>query len=355
MSNNKVTVKDIARLTGLSIGTVDRVMHHRKGVSKKSCEKVEQAAKSLGYQLNTNASLLANKKLYRICCLIPRAQSGEYWELIYRGIETAKKDVASHNVTIETISYEQFSRTDFQNAISKLKENLPHAVIIAPMYHSETLALSLFLKGEGIPLVFIDSKVDESEYLAYYGLQMFDSGYLAGSLLLGRDSVKEVVNFRIERGASPIDNPTFERRKGFLDYVARERPDLIIYNEFLKPYDQEYNFILFDKFFQAHPHISHIITFNSRVHLISDYLEKRGMTGLTVLGFDLLEKNTAALKEGYIKYLIVQRTELQIRCGINSLFEYLAFGKQPSIKDNYMPMDILVKENIDYYNEIYKE
>ena len=32
----KITVKDIARLSGVSKGTVDRVLHNREGVSRKS-------------------------------------------------------------------------------------------------------------------------------------------------------------------------------------------------------------------------------------------------------------------------------------------------------------------------------
>ena len=46
---NKVTINDIARLTGLSKGTVDRVLHKRGEVSKKSYEKVMKVIEELGY------------------------------------------------------------------------------------------------------------------------------------------------------------------------------------------------------------------------------------------------------------------------------------------------------------------
>ena len=36
----KITIKDVARLSGLSKGTVDRVIHNRGEVSKKSYDKV---------------------------------------------------------------------------------------------------------------------------------------------------------------------------------------------------------------------------------------------------------------------------------------------------------------------------
>lgn len=355
MPTKKVTVKDIAREAGLSIGTVDRVMHNRSGVAEESRRKVMEAMQVLGYTLNTNASLLANKKHYRISCLLPSFGSGDYWELVYNAVASAEHDAINFNISIETITYNQFSREEFVEAIDKLKKNLPHAVIIAPIYRNETIELSRFLKEKSIPLVFIDSKVSDAEYLAYYGIPMWESGYLAASLLLGENPPQSIVNFRIERGGGIADNPTLARRHGFTDYVAENLPELRIYNEFLRPHDKAHNFAVMDKFFAEHPNIRNIVTFNSRVHLIADYISERGLKDMRILGFDILDQNIKAVKSGIVKYLIVQRTQVQLRRGVNALAEWLAFGTTPPLRDNYMPMDILVRENIGYYSEMYKE
>ena len=42
--NEKITINDIARRTGLSKGTVDRVLHHRCEVSRKSYERVMEVS-----------------------------------------------------------------------------------------------------------------------------------------------------------------------------------------------------------------------------------------------------------------------------------------------------------------------
>ena len=91
------------------------------------------------------------------------------------------------------------------------------------------------------------------------------------------------------------------------------------------------------------------------MHLIADYITTRGLKGMSVLGFDILGQNIKAVQEGVVKYLIVQRTQVQLRRGVNALAEWLAFGTIPPLKDNYMPMDILVKENINFYSELYKD
>ena len=46
--DNKVTINDIAMLTGLSKGTVDRVLHNRGEVSKKSYAKVMKVIEDAG-------------------------------------------------------------------------------------------------------------------------------------------------------------------------------------------------------------------------------------------------------------------------------------------------------------------
>ena len=69
--NGKITIIDVARKAGVSKGTVDRVVHNRGEVSKKSAEKVKKAIEELRYQPNLYASLLASKKAHVIACLLP--------------------------------------------------------------------------------------------------------------------------------------------------------------------------------------------------------------------------------------------------------------------------------------------
>ena len=79
MEQKKITIFDVAKRAGVSKGTVDRVLHNRGEVSKKSADKVREAIKALNYEPNMYASLLATKKNREIACLIPKFKAGEYW------------------------------------------------------------------------------------------------------------------------------------------------------------------------------------------------------------------------------------------------------------------------------------
>ena len=78
--NERIRIKDIARQAGVSVGTVDRVLHDRSGVSEASRKKVEEILKQLDYQPNMYASALASNKKYNFVCLIPKHHASEYWD-----------------------------------------------------------------------------------------------------------------------------------------------------------------------------------------------------------------------------------------------------------------------------------
>lgn len=364
--SKKITIKDVARLSGVSKGTVDRVIHGRGEVSEESVRKVNEVIRQIEYKPNVYASLLASKKQYTVICLIPKCESGEYWELVNKGIACAETKATDFNISIEVIFYDQFSNDSFRAACSEVLERTPQAVLLAPMYKKETLALTQELARQNIPHVYIDSRLSDSQYLAYYGMPMYQSGYLAASLLLSstkpvqygstiNGNVGEIANFRIDRGASDQDNPTLQRRVGFMDYMGKYNPKVLIYEEFIRPYDHLHNMRVLDNFFEQHPNIDHIITFNSRVHLISEYLEHRGMLDKILIGFDKLPSNMNGLKKGYTKFLITQRTETQVYRSIEAIIDYIIFHKLPAQQDNYMSLDILTKYNMDFYFDIYEQ
>ena len=83
---DKIRIKDIAERAGVSVGTVDRVLHNRPNVSKPAREKVEQALKEMKYQPNVYASALAYNKSYVFIALIPQHESEAYWEEVEQGL-----------------------------------------------------------------------------------------------------------------------------------------------------------------------------------------------------------------------------------------------------------------------------
>lgn len=343
------TMEDVAKLSGVSKGTVDRVLHNRGDVSEKTRCEVLKVIEEIGYKPNIFASILSMKKNHRILAIIPYFQKGEYWEMVYDGIMMAEGQGKSLNIDIDIIYYNQFDINSFRAACSHTLALEPNSVLIAPIYKEEATKLVRELSKFNIPVVYIDTRLENTDYLAYYGMPLYESGYLAAHLLLGSMTKCDVVSFNIDRGDAPPNDSMLNRHEGFLAYVRDHNIDCVVKDCTMQPNDFLYNIQLFDRFFAENPQVSHIITLNSRAHMVAEWMEIRGVRDMVLLGFDMLKKNMDGLRRGYISTLIAEKTSVQVHQAMVAIMDYLIFHKKPAVKDNYVPMDILNKYNVDFY------
>ena len=94
-----VTVRDLARVAGVSIGTVDRVLHNRGRVSQATRARVQAAVRALGYTTNVVASNLSRARRTRFAVVLPQLdQDGGYRRQAAPGIERALRELAHHYV-----------------------------------------------------------------------------------------------------------------------------------------------------------------------------------------------------------------------------------------------------------------
>lgn len=347
---NRVTINDVAKAAGVSKGTVDRVLHNRGEVSAKSKEAVLRVIEELGFKPNLYASLLASQKSIRIQCIIPEYFTGEFWSLTDKGIQDSAEIVSRYGVTVEPVKYDQYDIESFQAACEKVLADPPAGVVIAPMFGDETLKFVQQLTEKDVPYIYIDSKLEDDGYFAYFGMPMYQSGYLCADIMTdGRNVPDKVYVIRIARDKKGLSDPTVMRRKGFRDYMAENHPDTEIVNMFIDPKDRDAMDASLDEVFAGNIGEKYIVMFNSRVHLVADYIRRRGLKDCRVVGFDVLEKNLNALRDGSVQLLIAQHTDSQTVAAVNALVDYILLGKPVTKKDNFTQMDILNRYNCEYY------
>ncbi|MDR0540667.1 MAG: LacI family transcriptional regulator [Dysgonamonadaceae bacterium] len=350
LPQGKIRIKDIALLAGVSEGTVDRVIHNRGEVSIKSKEAVDKALKELNYSPNLLARSLASKKHFRFICLISSHQTEDYWEVVDHSFDQAAREFENYNISIEKKYFNPLEASSFVETAASVLSESPDAVIFPPVFQKETLAFTAKLSELHIPFSFFDSMMDDTGFLTYYGQNSFQSGYVAAKLLLADLPEKATVLVtRTQRKQGIFSNQTSSRHKGFLkyieDYGLQEHLQLI---DLLLTDDDDFNLLLLRKIIVQYGSVQAAVTFNSKVYRLVGYLKGLQQNGVRLLGYDLLKKNTAYLKQGIVSYLIAQRPEKQIYCSVRDMCRELIF-KQNVNRINYVPIDILMKENIDYY------
>ena len=110
---------------------------------------------------------------------------------------------------------------------------------------------------------------------------------------------------------------------------------------------KNYDTILED-FFTAHPQLHHCITFNSKAHIVGTFLLRTNRRDIQILGYDMVGKNMECLKQGSISFLVAQHAYMQGYSCVDTLFRAIVLKKEVE-PVNYMPIELLLKENVDYY------
>lgn len=97
----RIGIHDIARLANVSIGTVDRAMHGRKGINKETQKRILQIAHDHGYRPNPAARVLAvGRMALRIGVCIPR-EIHYFFDQLRDGILTEARRFESVGVSID--------------------------------------------------------------------------------------------------------------------------------------------------------------------------------------------------------------------------------------------------------------
>jgi len=347
----KIRIKDIAQLAGVSEGTVDRVIHNRGEVSASSKKAVDEALKELNYSPNIFARSLASKKQYRFVALTPEYEQGDYWQFVDDGFDTASNEFVHYNVHVDKKYFNQFDASSFVEQANSVLQELPDAVILSPVFKKETLDFTTKLLENNVPVSFIDSMIEEADFLTYYGQNSFQSGYVVAKLLWKTiPSNTEILLVRTQRKQGAVSNQTFNRYQGFMQYIEehKENSGVKLIAVELKDDDEIANLELIRQVLIENPNVKAGVTFNSKVYRLAMHLEAQGRKDIRLFGYDLLAKNVDYMCKDVISCLIAQRPEQQAYNSVRDLCKKIIFEQEIS-KINYMPIDILLKENIEYY------
>jgi LacI family transcriptional regulator len=351
--NKSIRIVDIAKMAGVSIGTVDRVIHNRGRVSKEKLEKVKAILEQVNYTPNIIARSLVSKKSYRIITLIPSFSQDEYWMYVANGITKAAEEARTYGIIVEMQYFNQYDKSSFDKAIKKTLGSDFDGIIIANFFSAGVINLSKKLNEAGVPYVYIDANIEGQNPLAYYGTNSYDSGAVAAQIMLEKIGKQEnILISKIFYKKDELSNQVINREKGFMEYLNKAHYKGEIVDVSLKINDLQYNFGALDRIFlQKNKTITGAITFNSSCHILAQYLKEREIKDIYLVGYDLIEKNRILLREGVIKLLIGQRPESQGYHAIKALTNKIILNTDPE-KINFMPIDLLIRENVDYYKDM---
>ena len=350
MSSKKARIKDIAARAGVSIGTVDRVLHERGEVAEKTRENIMKIVKDLDYSPNFIARALKTKRKLHLVSLLPEAtEESAFWIKHPMGLNRSINELDPFPVKLSQVTFDLLNEKNFQRKTGNVLNLHPDGVILAPIFKAESIDFCNCLTKKQIPFVFLDGYIKESEFLSYTGEDIFQSGRVAGQLTdMVTPVKKDILIINIVRNLKNVHHLNI-RTQGFLSYFSGSGKNRgkIIKLRISDPVPENIRKET-GRALKRNPEISSIFVTGSKSYKIADFIESEGIHHLNVIGYDLLEKNIAHLKSGTIKFLIVQRPEEQAYKGIRKLFDFLSLNKVP-VKMEYLPIDIVTSENVNFF------
>lgn len=346
----KVTLQDVARCANVSVGTVDRIIHKRGKVALDKKHKVEEAIKQLDFKTNLLARTLALGTQHLIACLIPEvASTSRYWDIPKKGILQAHNMYKDFGIDVEIFYYNLFDVDSFEKQSSKVLQLNPTGVILAPLFMEESKTFLLELREKMIPAVLIDADIPDTEHLAYVGPNVEHSGYIAAKLMNTLlPETGDILTLNVVKGE--LNAPALNRMtRGFSKfYSSNDLNDKFhIHNLTIHTTKEEEVFSELTKFYIKNPNIKGVFVTNSMGHMVSNFHLLCDLD-IKIIGFDLVKENIKHLKNGGIDYIISQSPIQQGIRAVQDLFELFIYKKEP-VKSQYVPLDIIIKENVDYY------
>lgn len=345
----RVRIKDIAEKAGVSTGTVDRVIHNRGNVAHKVKEHVEQVMLEMGYKRNIIASTLAYNKSHRIAALIFE-QDDPYWSQIQYGIERAQEATQHYGVTIDTFFCDQSDPVMFAKLSSEILESRPDGVLVAPLFLKQGLDFLQQCHKKSIPVAIINTQVSKAHALCYIGQDSYQSGVIAARLLnFGMKKKATVLLLNLDPGPANAQH-LVDKERGFRDYFKDvDGKSINVLSENFEQYqDRKALKKRFLQIINDHPDLAGVFVTNSRAYMLLQALDIKHTDDLVVVGFDLVTPNIKNLKSNRINFLINQNPILQGYLGVINLVNHLIL-RQEVAQIQYLPLDIVVRENCDYY------
>ena len=312
--------------------------------------KILKIIEELDYKPNILASTLASKKSDMFATLMPQPPSPEgYWNKPFIGVKKRIAELQQYGVQIQSFTFNQTDSRSFISEAKKILKLKPDGVVLAPFFKKESLELIKELKELKIPFVFIDSEIKDAGQLSYIGQNSYQSGLVSGKLL---DLILRDGNILVIHFAKKMDNLNHltQREKGFYDWFMNNKENK--HQIFTTEVSNTENELWMEKIKKKieEKNIKGIFVTNSKVFYVGRLIEKLELKNIKVIGHDLLKENVEYLKKDIVQFLICQRPEEQGYNAINKLFRSVV-QKRIIATENYTSIDIVTKENVDYYKE----
>jgi LacI family transcriptional regulator len=337
-------IKEIAKALGISIGTVDRALHARPGISPKTLARVLKKAEELNYRPNVAARSLKLNRRLRIAVHLPH-QITSFFDPLREGIRAAAAATSGVAVDLEFRTYPYIGKGDVELLEADIGREYD-GMILTPGDPAKFDPLIRRIVARDTPVVCVASDAPRSGRLASVTVDAGISGAIAAELF-SRTLKKPGTVATITGDLNTLDHA--EKLKGFAAALATMAPHLSL-RPAIESHDRPKDAaratiaLLGQK---PRPAGIYISTANS-LPVLRALQERNALEQIQVIATDLFPELVSFLESGRILATLYQRPSTQGRAAFESLIRYLLDGVVPDSVTRFAP-HIVLRSNLPLF------
>ena len=343
-----VTIKDISEKSGVSRGTVDRVLNGRGKVSADKAALVRKVAAQLGYRPNLAGKALAvRKKSYTVGVLLI-SEGIPFFDEVTSGVCRAQRELAEYGVSVRRQSLRGYDPAAQVAAMEHLCQKgeaggAANVLILNPIDDPAVVAKISELAEAGTAVITVNTDVEGSRRLCYVGSEYEKSGAAAAGmlgLLLPAGAQVGVLT-----GSARIWGHS-RRVTGFRRVLREKYPDFTVVKVEETLDDDEVAYQAAQRILLEHPDLRGLFIAAAGTAGACRAVQERGLAGtVKIVSVDAVPETAELLRRGVIQATICQQPFQQGYQAVRRAFSYLVSGETPG--DFIVKDEIKIAETLD--------
>lgn len=341
-TSTPLTLRDIACRAGVSLATVDRVLHNRPGVRPATVRRVREAMERNAFQPHVAAAELARRRARRFAFVMPSG-ANLFMQQIQSYLGEMSGWLSARRLAVEIMATDVFDPAVLAATLESLAGEFDGVAVVALDHPSVRAAINDLVEG-GIKVVTLVSDVPSSRRHHYAGIDNIAAGRTAGALV-GRLVGAKPGKVAIVAGSQRLRDHA-ERIFGFNQVMTCEFSRLEALPILEGRDEDERSEHLMMRLLGNHPDIVGLYNVGAGTPGVGRALIDSGRAGQIVfVGHDVTAVTRKLLLQGVMDAVISQNPGHEARAAVRVLLA-LCRGEPILNEQEKIRIDIVMRDNL---------
>lgn len=177
-----ITAKEIAKLAGVSRGTVDRALKDRPGINVETKKRILDIAVKYDYKPNIiGKALVYSGKTVEVQVVL-NSIGNPFFDDVKAGISSAAEEFSNYGFKISLSEFKGYDSDELYEILEDLPSDTKH-LILTPIRSERVERKIQELIDSGVKVILLSNTIDNVHGATYVGCDYLKSGEVAGRLL----------------------------------------------------------------------------------------------------------------------------------------------------------------------------